>query len=254
MNAPLLTVARVRKTFGGVTALADVSLDVFEGEIRAVIGPNGSGKSTLINVLSGVSRPDSGTIMFRGEPITRTRPYLIARRGIGRTFQNLRLFRELTVLENVLAGVNSRGVDSFWDIIARTSAYEEEESRARSDATEACARVGITHLVDAIAGSLSYGQQRRVEIARALVAAPKLLLLDEPVAGMNAAEVRSLGDQLCDLRNQGLTILLIEHNMRFVMSLADRISVFDYGEKIFEGPPNAVRAEPCVINAYLGVN
>jgi|SRR5262245_16706749 len=252
MADALLATTGLTKRFGGVTAVANISLNIVPREIRAVIGPNGSGKSTFINLLSGIYRPTAGSVLFRGEAIDRLQPHRITRKGMGRTFQNLRLFRDLTVLENVMLGYQWKVSGGLWGTIARTRGNRRVEEQIEAQAKLACTRMGITFATDLIAGTLSYGQQRRVEIARALATDPALLLLDEPVAGMNAAEAQELSQELRRLRDDGITILLIEHNMRFVMNLADRITVFDHGERIFEGRPEEVQQDQRVIDAYLG--
>lgn len=252
MPEPLLTTNGLTKRFGGVTAVGNISIEVNPQEIRAIIGPNGSGKSTFINLLSGIYRPTLGSVVFRGESIKGLRPHSIARKGMSRTFQNLRLFRDLTVLENVMLGYQWKEPGGLWGTITRTRRNRRVEDQIQCEATRACEKMGITFSTDVIAGTLSYGQQRRVEIARALAGGPALLLLDEPVAGMNAAEAVELSQELRRLRDEGITILVIEHNMRFVMNLADYITVFDHGERIFEGRPEEVQRDQRVIDAYLG--
>jgi branched-chain amino acid transport system ATP-binding protein len=250
--APLLVTDGVSKRFGGVTAVRNISIEISPREIRAIIGPNGSGKSTFINVLSGIYRPTAGRVIFRGHNVEGLQPHAITRRGMSRTFQNLRLFRDLSVLDNVMLGYQWKVPGGLWGTIARTRRNRTLEEQIEEEAVRACGKMGIAFSTDAIAGTLSYGQQRRVEIARALAGGPTLLLLDEPVAGMNAAEALELGQELRRLRDEGITILLIEHNMRFVMNLADRITVFDHGERIFEGRPDEVQRDQRVIDAYLG--
>ena len=254
MTEALLVASAVTKRFGGVNAVSRVSLGVQDGEIRAIIGPNGSGKSTFVNVLSGIYTPTEGSIRFRGEDIGGLSPHRITRRGLSRTFQNLRLFKELTVLENVMVGYQWRIGMSIVDVVLGRGRGRQLEADISARARDTCARLGIADLCHLPAGSLAYGQQRRVEMARALVSEPRVLLLDEPVAGMNPVEVGQLASQLRAIRSSGVTIVLIEHNVRFVMSLADCVSVFDYGEKIFEGAPDAVQREPRVIDAYLGTD
>jgi branched-chain amino acid transport system ATP-binding protein len=252
MSESVLVARGVTKTFGGVGAVSKVDLEVYSGEIRAIIGPNGSGKSTFVNVVSGLYKPTAGSVLFRGQEVAGRPPHTITRQGLTRTFQNVRLFRDLTVIENVMVGYQWCVRASIVDVVLGRSRHRAIEDEIRSRARLTCRRVGIEDLCDLRAGSLSYGQQRRVEIARALVAGPHVVLLDEPVAGMNPVEVGQLAVQLRAIRGDGVTIVLIEHNVRFVMSLADRVTVLDHGEKIFEGRPDEVQREPRVIDAYLG--
>jgi branched-chain amino acid transport system ATP-binding protein len=252
MSESVLVARGVTKTFGGVTAVSHVDLEVYHGEIRAIIGPNGSGKSTFVNVVSGLYKPTAGSIQFRGQEVAGLSPHVITRHGLTRTFQNLRLFRELTVLENVMIGYQWRVRASIIDVVLARSRDRAVESEVMARARITCRRVGIEELCELRAGSLSYGQQRRVEIARALVAEPHVVLLDEPVAGMNPVEVGQLALQLREIQQDGVTIVLIEHNVRFVMDLADRVTVLDHGEKIFEGRPDEAQRDARVIDAYLG--
>lgn len=248
----LLHTTRLTKSFGGVFGVKDVSIRVEQGRVHAIIGPNGSGKSTFINLVSGIYKPTSGTIRFAGEQIAGMEPHLISRLGLVRTFQNLRLFRDLSVLDNVILGAQWKAKGSIVGAVLRTARFNLVEQDLERTAREACDRLGLAGLLTAKAGALSYGQQRRVEIARALAANPKMLLIDEPVAGMNSAEAADLRECFHEIREDGITILLIEHNMPFVMKLADRISVFDHGELLFEGTPEEVQSNPLVINVYLG--
>jgi len=249
----LLHAQNVTKTFGGLVAVNDVSLTVEPGSIVSVIGPNGAGKTTFFNVLTGIYKPTSGKIIFDGEDITGLRPDQITQRGIARTFQNIRLFNNMTVLENVLVGMHGRLHAGLWGSIFLTPAVRSEEQQARRRAFELLAFVGLERKPGELAKNLPYGDQRRLEIARAMATQPKLILLDEPTAGMNPQEtseaiylIRRLRDEL------GITVILIEHDMRVVMTISERVTVLDYGAKIAEGKPEEIRSNPQVIEAYLG--
>jgi branched-chain amino acid transport system ATP-binding protein len=249
----LLQTLGLRKEFGGLVAVDDVSFVVPEGSIVSLIGPNGAGKTTFFNMLTGVYKPTAGRVVFAGEDITGKPPHAFTQRGIGRTFQNIRLFKNMTALENVLVGMHVRLEGNLFEAILRTRRVKREEMAARVTARELLEFCGLRRKDEEIGRNLSYGDQRRLEVARALATQPKLLLLDEPTAGMNPQETQEFTDFVGRLRTErGLTVLLIEHDMRVVMGVSDRVTVLDYGEKIAEGTPQEIQKNERVIEAYLG--
>ncbi len=248
----MLTLNQVSRTFGGLQALNQVTLTVPQGKVVGLIGPNGAGKTTLINNISGLDHPTSGTIHFEEVNISRTAPHKITQLGIARTYQNIRLFGEMTVLENLLIGLHTTGHQSALSSIFMLPQYRHEEKRLHEKAHELLERFALTHVQNTRAANLPYGDQRRLEMARALATRPKLLLLDEPTAGMNPVETHLLGEQILHQKTSGMTILVIEHDMSLIHQVCDEVYVLSFGQILAHGTPNEIKANPQVIEAYLG--
>ena len=248
----MLSIRHVGKTFGGLRVLEDVSFEVPAGSIFGLIGPNGAGKTTVFNLVTGLLQPTSGSISFQGRDLAGTAPHFITRLGVARTFQNIRIFKQMTLLQNVMVGMHHLVDYGPLDLFFTTPAYRLAERKARERAYELLSWVKLERQAERLADNLSYGDQRKLEFARALATEPKLLLLDEPVAGMNQSEKTALMDEIRNIRDRGYGVFLIEHDMRFVMGLCERIAVLNFGRIIAEGAPEEIRNNPDVIEAYLG--
>jgi ABC-type branched-subunit amino acid transport system ATPase component len=258
LQTPLATTAAffsgegLHKRFGGVQAVRDISLRVRQGSVFAIIGPNGAGKSTLLNLMSGLYQPDAGRMVFDGVDIVGLPAHKRARLGLARTFQKLRLFKQLSVLGNVMAAAHIHHEIPPWQYVVHGAAFQRDHARSRAQAMELLGFIGLERRASMQAASLAYGEQRMLELARALATSPRLLMLDEPAAGLNAAEVERLLERIHHLRDRGMTIIIVEHNMDLVMKISDRVLVMDYGQHLFEDTPAEVQANPTVIAAYLG--
>lgn len=248
----LLELKGLTKRFGGLRAIEDVSFRVREGSILSVIGPNGAGKTTLFNCLTGLTRPTGGHVKFKGRDITGCPPHRAVSLGISRTFQNIRLFREMSVIENVMVAGDQKTGGGFWGGVLRTASFRRREESSKNRAFEYLELLGLEGHAGGTAGGLPYGSQRRLEIARALASEPEVLLLDEPTAGMNPQETGGMMAVIKRLQSLGKTVVLIEHDMKVVMGISERIVVLDHGVKIAEGPPKEIKENPAVIEAYLG--
>jgi branched-chain amino acid transport system ATP-binding protein len=251
-QASLILARNLSKSFGGVRAVHDISFDIPAGSIFAIIGPNGAGKSTLLNLMSGIYRPDSGTLTFDGHDLSNLPSHRRVRLGLARTFQKIRLFKHLTAFDNVVAGFHVHYRIPPLQYLFHGAAFQRDQRECRENAKRLLEFVGLTARMQTHADSLSYGEQRMLELARALAIKPRLLLIDEPAAGLNSAEVDTLLERIQSLRKDGITVVVVEHNMELVMSVADRIMVMDYGQYLFQGTPREVQKNPAVIAAYLG--
>jgi len=251
-SSPMLAVEDVDVSFGGVLALARVSFNLAQGSITALIGPNGAGKTTMINVVAGIYRSQHGKVFFAGEEVGGCPPHKMAALGLTRTFQNLQIFENMTVLENVMVGLHARTKNEFACSMFHLRGFREEEKEIEERAWEALRFFRLESKGHLLASSLSFGQQKRLEMARAFAPRPRLMLLDEPVAGLNMTETGEIASLICDMRSQGITVLLVEHDMNLVMSISDKVVVLNYGSKIAEGNPQEIQKDEQVLAAYLG--
>ena len=248
----ILNAKKISKYFGGLKAVDEVDMQIKQGEIFGVIGPNGAGKTTFFNIASGLVSPSSGEVWLNGENITKNKPEAIAKKGIARTFQNIKLFEDMTVLENIKIGFHLHTKTNMFDAVTHSRRYKRDEEMILAKGEALLDKIGLSDYKDVMAGNLAYGTQRKVEIARALAMVPQILLLDEPAAGMNPQETQSLLEFVKELNTNGFTIVVIEHDMKFIMNICDRILVLNYGKKICEGTPEEVKNSPSVVEAYFG--
>ncbi|MEA2930800.1 MAG: branched-chain amino acid transport system ATP-binding protein livM [Hyphomicrobiales bacterium] len=248
----LLSAHSLHKSFGGVRAVRDVSFDIPSGVVFAIIGPNGAGKSTMLNLISGVYQPDSGSLSFDGQDLAGLPSHRRVRLGIARTFQKIRLFKQLSVLDNVVAGFHIHHDIPAWQYLVHGPSFRRDQARCHDEAMDLLNFMGLSARRHTLAGFLPYGEQRMLEFARALATKPRLFLIDEPAAGLNASEVDRLLDRILTIRQNGVTVVVVEHNMELVMNVADRVLVMDYGQHLFEGVPTDVQKNAAVVSAYLG--
>jgi len=248
----MLSANRLRKVFGGVLAVNDVSFDVRRNQITGIIGPNGAGKTTILNLITGIYPPTSGNIIFEEKRISGFKPFQIASQGITRTFQNLQVFQNMTVLENVMVGLHTQTRSEFCSCLFHLPKVEKEEKIVREEGYELLCFFNLEKKAGWLSSNLPYGEQKRLEIARALAGRPKMILLDEPVAGLNTKETETISELILKIKEKGFTVILVEHDMNLVMGISDKIMVLNYGQKISEGTPRVVRMDPNVIQAYLG--